>query len=147
MSASQGGIVFRRYRTVPGAVEGGQESDRAFGDSTRPCTGQVCVSINTWEVPCGKWRLLGAAKHTQHKVCASYDQTCAHPFSCSGVCGGGEPARLASVPTPLRDAPSSPPLPCLLPQVFVEEENLPGRYRLIKESPARPQGEAEGVVV
>lgn len=27
-------------------------------------------------------------------------------------------------------------------KVFVEEENLPGRYRLIKESPARPQGEA-----
>ncbi|EFJ41630.1 hypothetical protein VOLCADRAFT_98381 [Volvox carteri f. nagariensis] len=27
-------------------------------------------------------------------------------------------------------------------KVFVEEENLPGRYRLIKESPTRPQGEA-----
>ncbi|GIL69195.1 hypothetical protein Vretimale_12588 [Volvox reticuliferus] len=27
-------------------------------------------------------------------------------------------------------------------KVFVEEENLPGRYRLIKESPSRPQGEA-----
>ncbi|GLC58065.1 hypothetical protein PLESTB_001314600 [Pleodorina starrii] len=27
-------------------------------------------------------------------------------------------------------------------KVFVEEESLPGRYRLIKESPSRPQGEA-----
>lgn len=25
-------------------------------------------------------------------------------------------------------------------QVFVEEEDMPGRYRLIKESPSRPQG-------
>ncbi|KXZ50670.1 hypothetical protein GPECTOR_15g354 [Gonium pectorale] len=27
-------------------------------------------------------------------------------------------------------------------KVFVEEETMPGRYRLIKESPSRPQGEA-----